>query len=79
MILYHPDDRKYLYTYDTRLLCNTAQADPVNPDYNKFPEFRKAQGFMCHLKPGEILYIPPEWWHHVVSLSPSFSISFWWN
>ncbi|XP_057336029.1 bifunctional peptidase and arginyl-hydroxylase JMJD5 [Microplitis mediator] len=79
VILYHPDDSKYLYTYDTRLLCNTAQADPINPDYNKFPEFKKALGFMCHLKPGEILYIPPKWWHHVVSLSPSFSISFWWN
>ncbi|KAH0552061.1 bifunctional peptidase and arginyl-hydroxylase JMJD5 [Cotesia glomerata] len=79
IILYHPEDSKYLYTYDTRLLSNTAQVNPLNPDYNKFPEFKNAKGFMCYLKPGQALYIPPKWWHHVVSLSPSFSISFWWN
>ncbi|KAG8035157.1 hypothetical protein G9C98_001647 [Cotesia typhae] len=79
IILFRPEDSKYLYTYDTRLLSNTAQVNPLNPDYNKFPEFKNAKGFMCYLKPGQALYIPPKWWHHVVSLSPSFSISFWWN
>ncbi|XP_034951121.1 bifunctional peptidase and arginyl-hydroxylase JMJD5 [Chelonus insularis] len=79
IILYHPNDREYLYPYATRLLCNTAGVDPLNPDYEKFPKFKNAKGFMCYLEPGEMLYIPPGWWHHVVSLSPSFSISFWWN
>ncbi|XP_076239959.1 jumonji C domain-containing protein 5 isoform X2 [Calliopsis andreniformis] len=79
VILYHPEDTAYLYPYDTRLLNNTAQVDPLNPDYKKWPNFTKAKGWMCYLKPGNMLYIPPKWWHHVTALTPSFSISFWWN
>ncbi|KAG7212857.1 hypothetical protein KM043_002210 [Ampulex compressa] len=79
VILYSPDDTSNLYPYETRLLNNTAQVDPMNPDYNKWPNFQNAKGIMCYLKPGEMLYIPPKWWHHVTALSPSFSISFWWN
>lgn len=31
------------------------------------------------LEPGQMLYIPPGWWHFVRSLSTSFSVSFWWR
>ncbi|XP_051157041.1 bifunctional peptidase and arginyl-hydroxylase JMJD5-like isoform X2 [Leptopilina boulardi] len=79
IILYKPEDSEYLYPYESRLLSNTAQVDPYQPDYEKWPKFKSAEGFFCYLKPGEMLFIPPQWWHHVVSLSPSFSISFWWN
>lgn len=79
IVLYKPEDSEYLYPYETRLLCNTAQVDPYKPDYEKWPKFKSAEAFFCYLKPGEMLFIPPKWWHHVVSLSPSFSISFWWN
>lgn len=79
VILYHPNDSSNLYPYDTRLLNNTAQVDPLNPNYEKWPNFSKAKGLMTYLRPGEILYIPPKWWHHVTSLTPSFSISFWWS
>ncbi|XP_054003851.1 bifunctional peptidase and arginyl-hydroxylase JMJD5 [Hylaeus anthracinus] len=78
IILYHPKDSPNLYPYDTRLLNNTAQVDPMNPNYNTWPNFIKAKGLVGYLKPGEMLYIPPTWWHHVTSLTPSFSISFWW-
>ncbi|XP_031833279.2 bifunctional peptidase and arginyl-hydroxylase JMJD5 [Nomia melanderi] len=79
VILYDPKDSSNLYPYDTRLLNNTAQVDPFNPDFEKWPNFKKATGFMSYLKPGEMLYIPPKWWHHVTALTPSFSINFWWN
>lgn len=79
IILYHPNDSSNLYPYDTRLLNNTAQVDPLNPNYEKWPNFIKAKGLMTYLKPGEMLYIPPKWWHHVTSLTSSFSVSFWWN
>lgn len=79
VILYDPKDSSALYPYNTRLLSNTAQVDPLNPDYEKWPNFVKAKGLMAYLKPGEMLYIPPKWWHHVTALTPSFSISFWWN
>ncbi|XP_017796883.1 PREDICTED: lysine-specific demethylase 8-like [Habropoda laboriosa] len=79
VILYNPNDSFNLYPYDTRLLNNTAQVDPMNPNYEKWPNFSKAKGLMGYLKPGEMLYIPPKWWHHVTSLTPSFSVSFWWS
>ena len=78
VILYRPEDTPNLYSFETRLLSNTAQVDPINPDYEKWPNLRKAKGSMCYLGPGDMLFIPPRWWHHVESLTPSFSISFWW-
>lgn len=33
----------------------------------------------CVLGPGDMLYIPPRWWHYVQSTTPSFSVSFWWD
>jgi lysine-specific demethylase 8 len=77
--LYSPEDNENLYPYDTRLLNNTAKVDPYKPDFEKYPKFEKAKGLMCYLKPGDMLFIPPKWWHHVVGITPSFSISFWWD
>ncbi|XP_043684601.1 lysine-specific demethylase 8 [Vespula pensylvanica] len=79
IFLYDSSDSINLYPYDTKLLYNTAQVDPLKPDYIKWPDFKKAKGFMCYLGPGEMLYIPPNWWHHVTALTPSFSVSFWWT
>ncbi|KAF1967070.1 Clavaminate synthase-like protein [Bimuria novae-zelandiae CBS 107.79] len=48
----------------------------VEEKYSKFREARYVEGV---LGPGECLYIPTGWWHYVRSLTPSFSVSFWWN
>ena len=31
------------------------------------------------LRDGEVLYIPPHWWHYVEAQETSFSVSFWWS
>ena len=31
------------------------------------------------LSAGEVLYIPPRWWHFVEARETSFSVSFWWR
>lgn len=46
------------------------------PDYNEYPEFRDAQVRSFVLKPGEVLFIPVGWWHHVRSLDLSVTVSF---
>ncbi|GLH01054.1 lysine-specific demethylase 8-like [Gryllus bimaculatus] len=79
VLLYAPEVSAALYPHEEPLLSNTAQVDPENPDYTSFPDFQKAQAWECTLKPGDMLYIPPRWWHHVRSLSVSFSVSFWWE
>jgi hypothetical protein len=44
-----------------------------------YPAFRTARYVEGVLGPGECLYVPVGWWHYVRSLTPSFSVSFWWN
>jgi lysine-specific demethylase 8 len=45
----------------------------------QFPRFKDAEYVDCVLQPGDCLYIPVGWWHYVRSLTPSFSVSFWFN
>ena len=45
----------------------------------KWPHLAKLSFKDCILHPGEMLYIPPKYWHFVKALDVSFSISFWWR
>ncbi|KAF2130560.1 jumonji domain-containing 5 [Dothidotthia symphoricarpi CBS 119687] len=45
----------------------------------QFPEFKDARYIEGILGPGECLYLPVGWWHYIRSLTPSFSVSFWFN
>jgi hypothetical protein len=45
----------------------------------KFPTFRDATYLEAILAPGECLYLPVGWWHYIRSLTPSFSVSFWFS
>ena len=76
--LYAPEESEKLYAMEG-LLSNTSQVQVENPDNNKFPEFCHAKYVECILSEGEMLYIPPKYWHYVKSLSTSFSVSFWWS
>lgn len=56
---------------------NTSSVDLKHPDHAQFPDFASARGLQTIIAPGEMLYIPAGWWHHVESLSVSWSVSFW--
>eukprot|EP00118_Oscarella_pearsei_P012919 m.98673 g.98673 ORF g.98673 m.98673 type:complete len:812 (+) comp37002_c0_seq1:3-2438(+) len=45
------------------------------PNITAFPGFRKARAWKAIVEPGDVLYIPPYHWHHVVSLTASVSVS----
>jgi lysine-specific demethylase 8 len=47
------------------------------PDVQKHPKFTSALFTECILAPGDMLFIPQGTWHYVRSLSPSFSVNFW--
>ena len=36
------------------------------------------QAWECVLEPGDILFNPPSWWHHVTNLSESIGVGFRW-
>ena len=52
------------------------------PDYERFPRAREAMASaqVAELDPGDAIYIPSMWWHHVEALS-SFNvlINHWWR
>jgi ribosomal protein L16 Arg81 hydroxylase len=50
--------------------------DCEKPDYKRFPLFRKATKLKILLEPGQVLFIPVGWWHHVRSIDVSISLSF---
>ncbi|KAK7830110.1 lysine-specific demethylase jmj30 [Quercus suber] len=56
-----------------------AQVDLDNIDETQFPKVHDLEFQDCILEEGEMLYIPPKWWHYVRSLTPSLSVSFWWS
>ncbi len=50
--------------------------DCEQPDYIRHPLYRYADKFVFDLNPGEALFIPVGWWHHVRALDVSISVSF---
>jgi lysine-specific demethylase 8 len=52
------------------------EIDPVLPDPEKYPLLREATCHHCVLSPGDMLFLPPDWWHHVVTLDNSVTISY---
>lgn len=53
-----------------------SEVDLLNPDLERFPEFANARVIDFVVEPGETLFIPIGWWHHVVALDVSISLSF---
>jgi ribosomal protein L16 Arg81 hydroxylase len=50
--------------------------DAEQPDLLRHPLYRYARKHVFELHPGEILFIPVGWWHHVRALDVSISVSF---
>ncbi|KAH8553541.1 hypothetical protein BGW37DRAFT_486083 [Umbelopsis sp. PMI_123] len=74
--LYAPDQSTRLYPHEG-MMSNTSQVNVEQPDEDRFSGFKEAKYVECILKAGQVLYIPPKWWHYVRSLETSFSVSFW--
>eukprot|EP00898_Chlorokybus_atmophyticus_P007899 jgi/Chlat1/810/Chrsp104S01274 len=76
--LYAPEHTDALYPHTSSMLRNSSQVDLDRVEHERFPLFKSVPYRDCVLSAGEMLYIPPLWWHYVRSLSVSFSVSFWW-
>jgi ribosomal protein L16 Arg81 hydroxylase len=45
-------------------------SDPV--DWENFPQFKQAMGNEVVLQAGDALYLPNNWFHHIISLELNF-------
>jgi hypothetical protein len=59
-----------------------SMVDFAAPDFDLYPRFRDAlaAGQTAELEPGDVLFYPALWWHHVQGLeSFNVMINYWWN
>ncbi len=74
-----PSEGRRVYEHPFRSkLPRVSAVDPERPDYRRFPRFRGARVTTFDLEPGELLFLPGGYWHHVRSLDASYSINWWW-
>lgn len=72
--VYGPDQAPFFYAREH--VPSISQVNDVeSPDLKKFPLFAQAVPTVFILEPGEMLFIPSEWWHTTKMLSPSISLS----
>jgi hypothetical protein len=53
-----------------------------NPDLERFPRFAEALAgaFIAEMEPGDALFLPSMWWHHVEALdSLNVLVNYWWR
>ncbi len=83
--LFAPDQISNLYIgpldfAPTGAAISIARLD--RPDDPRFPRLKLAleQALVADLQPGDAIYIPPMWWHHVTSLGKvNALVNYWWK
>lgn len=83
--LFPPDQFKNLYLGpidNTPAGRQVSMVDLRDPDFNRYPRFRDAlsSAQVAELDPGDALFIPSQWWHHVEGLEEfNILVNFWWS
>jgi hypothetical protein len=65
--LFAPHDAEAIYK---------GEVDPANPDWDKSPLLKDAIAHVCILNPGEMLFLPADWWHHVIAIDNVITVSY---
>ncbi len=74
-MIFPPWEWEYMYPYPRpHPSWHKSQASFDKPDFSVTPNFDQIEGYEAVLNPGEVLYNPPYWWHHVQSITPSSRI-----
>ncbi|XP_028393862.1 F-box protein At1g78280-like isoform X2 [Dendronephthya gigantea] len=80
--LYPPGQDEYLYVMPNKmsefpLNCfkYNSPIDAYDPDVKKYPKFLKAREISFEQKPGELLIIPPGWFHQAFNAVETIAVS----
>ena len=83
--LFPPDATRDLYVGPLNMTLAgqpVSMVDPLAPDLELYPDFARAQevAFVADLAPGDALYIPTLWWHHVAASElVNVLVNYWHN
>src|SRR4051794_39009633 len=55
-----------------------SMVDFRDPDLERYPLYSAAPTSRAVLEPGDVLYVPPFWWHCVSNPEPSIGAAVWW-
>ncbi|HCK23069.1 MAG TPA: hypothetical protein DHW15_13210 [Bacteroidetes bacterium] len=72
VVLFPPDQSRLLY----KLPFNVhSTVDIDNPDFEKYPALRYAEGMTTVLEYGDTLFMPSGYWHHIEYLEGGYGLS----
>lgn len=74
VILFDQKQNKHLYKIPYSLITRE-DIDFANPDFEKWPALKNAQGHITNLEHGNVLYMPEGYWHYMRYITPGFSMS----
>jgi len=66
-VLFPPSDSPFLYG---------GAVNPLAADLARHPLFERATAYRCQVGAGDVLCLPADWWHHVVAVEESITLSF---
>lgn len=66
-----PEYLPYVYNH---LHCHS-RVDPENVDEERYPLFQNVHVTDVTIGPGDILFFPVGWWHHVRGLDPTITVT----
>ncbi|GAB4835168.1 Lysine-specific demethylase jmj30 [Ancistrocladus abbreviatus] len=66
--LYPASLSEELYPHAETMLINSSQVDLDDIDDAAFPKLKDLEILDCILDEGEMIYIPPKWWHYPMAL-----------
>lgn len=72
--VYAPGQEKFVYADPENPWRSTVE-NHQEPDFEKYPLFKKAEAIKVVVGPGETIFIPCGWWHTAKSLTPTVSIA----
>lgn len=74
VLLIPPEQTSFLYHVPFSF-SSLFDVDFDNPDYEKYPALKHVKGEIAELNHGDVLYIPPGYWHYIVYEEIGFSMA----
>jgi jumonji domain-containing protein 7 len=79
VVLFDPADTPYLSPRTEGSMSHLSPIDIESPDLALHPEFPRATPYTVFMEPGDLLFMPAYWWHHVRAHETSISVNQWWR